>query len=252
MTIGHVVYGRGPVHAVVIHGWFYDWRVFEPMLAALDPAVFSLACMDCRGYGTSREMSGPFDMDTVAADALSLASHLQWERFSLVGHSMGGKAALRAAASEPVRIARILALAPVWAGRAPFDAETLGLFRGAVRDLDLRAAILHNGREGHVPSAWSRWMAQKSAEVSTVEAFAGYLESWALSDFSAEIRALPHEVLAVAGQADAGLPPQAIETTWIANLRNARLQILSECGHYPMIERPLALASIFEQFLQRE
>src|SRR5579863_3578299 len=73
MTIGHVVYGRGPVHAVVIHGWFYD----------------------CRGYGASREMGGPFDMDTVAADALSLASHLQWERFSLVGHSMGGKAALR-------------------------------------------------------------------------------------------------------------------------------------------------------------
>ena len=97
--IGHVVYGRGPVRAVVIHGWFYDWRVFEPMLPALDPEVFSLAFMDCRGYGSSRTMSGPFDIDTMAADSLSLASHLQWERFALVGHSMGGKAALRAAAS---------------------------------------------------------------------------------------------------------------------------------------------------------
>ena len=247
--IGHVVYGRGPARAVVIHGWFYDWRVFEPMLSALDPDVFSLAFMDCRGYGSSRTLSGPFDVETMAADALSLASHLEWERFALVGHSMGGKAALRAAAFEPHRVTRILALTPVWAGIAPFDAQTLGLFRGAVRDLDLRGMILHNEREGHVPAAWSRWMAQKSASASTIDAFGGYLESWALSDFSTAIRDLPHETLVVVGEADAGIPPQAAEATWIANLPHARLQILSGCGHYPMVERPLALAAIFEQFL---
>jgi len=122
MTIGHVVHGRGPVRAVVIHGWFYDWHVFEPMLPALDPAVFSLAFMDCRGYGSSRAMTGAFDIDTIAADALELASHLGWERFAVVGHSMGGKAALRVAANAPHRVTRILALTPVWAGAAPFDA----------------------------------------------------------------------------------------------------------------------------------
>jgi esterase len=252
MAIGHVVHGRGAVRAVVIHGWFYDWRVFEPMLPALDPEVFSLAFMDCRGYGSSRALRGAFDVDTMAADAVELASHLGWERFALVGHSMGAKAALRAAASAPSRVTRILALTPVWAGMAPFDAQTLEFFRGAVRDLDLRAAILHNSREGHVPSAWSRWMAQKSAETSTAAAFGSYLESWALSDFSQQIRDLPHEILAVVGAADAGLPPEAVKATWITHLRNVRLQVLSECGHYPMIERPLALASIFEQFLKRE
>jgi len=236
----------------VIHGWFYDWRVFESMLPALDPEVFSFAFMDCRGYGTSRAMRGPYDMETIAADALSLAWSLKWERFALVGHSMGGKAALLAAASEPLRVTRILALTPVWAGVAPFDAQTLELFLGAVRDLDLRAAILHNGRQGQVPSAWSRRMAQRSAEVSAMDAFGGYLQSWALGNFSDRVRDLPHEILAVAGGADAGLPPEAVEATWIANLPNARLRTLSECGHYPMIERPLALASIFEQFLKRE
>jgi esterase len=93
-------------------------------------------------------------------------------------------------------------------------------------------------------------MAQKSAEASTVDAFGGYLESWALSDFSEEIRDLRHEILAIAGAADAGLPPEAVKATWIAHLPNARLQVLGHCGHYPMLERPLALASIFEQFLK--
>jgi esterase len=252
MAIGHVVHGRGPVRAVVMHGWFYDWRVFEPMLPALDPEVFSLAFMDCRGYGSSRTLGGPFNVGTMAADAVDLASHLGWERFALVGHSMGGKASLRAAAAVPLRVTQILALAPVWAGKAPFDTETLALFRGAVRDINLRAVILGNGREGQVPPAWSRWMAQKSAEASTVEAFGDYLESWASSDFTEEIRELPHEILAVAGAADAGLPPEAVKATWIAHLPNARLQVLSDCGHYPMMERPLALASIFEQFLKKE
>jgi pimeloyl-ACP methyl ester carboxylesterase len=240
------------VRAVVMHGWFYDWRVFEPMLPALDPEVFSLAFMDCRGYGSSRTSHGPFNVGTMAADAVDLAAHLGWERFALVGHSMGGKASLRAAAAVPRRVTRILALAPVWAGSAPFDPETLGLFRGAVRDVDLRAAILRNGRDGQVPAVWSRWLAQKSAEASTVEAFGDYLESWALSDFSEEVRELPHEILAVAGAADAGLPPEAVKATWIAHLPNARLQVLSGCGHYPMMECPLALASIFEQFLKKE
>jgi pimeloyl-ACP methyl ester carboxylesterase len=63
---------------------------------------------------------------------------------------------------------------------------------------------------------------------------------------------LRHEILAIAGAADAGLPPEAVKATWIAHLPNARLQVLSDCGHYPMFERPLALASIFEQFLKKK
>jgi pimeloyl-ACP methyl ester carboxylesterase len=250
MTIGHIVHGRGPVRAVVLHGWFYDWRVFEPMLPALDPAVFSLAFMDYRGYGSSRTMTGAFDIDTIAADALELVSHLGWDRFALVGHSMGGKAALRLAANAPHRVTRILALTPVWAGAAPFDTQTLNLFRGAVGDVKLRAAILRQSTGGRLPVAWSRWLAEKSAESSTREAFGAYLESWALGDFADQIHGLPHETLVAVGAEDAGITVDAIKTTWMAGLPNARLQVLAECGHYPMLEQPLALAMIFERFLK--
>jgi len=236
------------VQAVVLHGWFYDGRVFEPMLPGLDPAVFSLAFMDCRGYGSSKAMSGAFDIDTIAADALQLASHLGWEKFAVVGHSMGGKAALRLAANAPERVTRILALTPVWAGGAAFDAQTFDLFRGAVRDVNLRAAILQHSTGGRLPAAWSRWLAEKSAEASTGEAFGAYLESWALGDFAGQVRGLPHETLVAVGAEDAGITADTVKTTWIACLPNARLRVLAECGHYPMLERPLALAALFDQF----
>jgi pimeloyl-ACP methyl ester carboxylesterase len=250
MTIGHVIYGQGPVRAVVLHGWFGDGRVFETMLPALDPDVFSLAFMDYRGYGASRHLPGPFNVDTIALDAEALVTQLGWQQFAVVGHSMGGKAALRLAANLGSRVTRILALTPVWAGAAPFDAQTLSLFRGAARDVNLRMTILNHSTGGRLPSVWLRAMAAQSIKASTMEAFAAYFESWALEDFAAEVHSLPQSTLVVAGAEDGGIPVQAVTATWMATLPNARLQVLAGCGHYPMLESPLALAAIFERFLR--
>lgn len=247
--IGHYIHGAGPVRVIVLHGWLGDWRVFEPMLAGLDPGQFSFAFMDARGYGQSSALPGPFDMATIAADALRLADHLGWDRFAVVGHSMGGKAALRVAVEAPGRVTRILALTPVWAGPAPFDADTLGFFRAAAGDLAVRAAILDQTTGGRLPKAWSQRQAAISAKVSTAEAFAAYLESWALDDFADEARRAPHDTLVVVGAHDGGVTEATVSATWLAGLTKARLEILPGAGHYPMLETPLSLSALFERFL---
>lgn len=246
--IGHVIHGSGPVRIIALHGWLGDWRVFEPMLPALDPEVFSIAFMDVRGYGASKAMPGPFDLEVVATDALDLADRLGWTSFGLIGHSMGGKAALRVATLAPERISRILALTPVWAGAAPFDSDALTFFRGAAGDLAIRTAILNNTTGDRYPTAWSRGLAVQSAEVSTAEAFAGYLESWAFSDFVAQARTVMHDVLVVVGAYDGSITEAVVGATWLAELANARLVVMPEAGHYPMLETPLALAAICEDF----
>src|SRR5258708_25011947 len=101
--IGHFIHGHGPDRALVLHGWFGDWRVFEPMLTALDESRFSFAFMDYRGYGMSKTLGGRFDIPTIASDAAALADYLKWETFSVVGHSLGGKAALRLSAGHSRR-----------------------------------------------------------------------------------------------------------------------------------------------------
>ena len=47
--------------------------------------------MDLRGYGGRKEVAGEFTMDEAAADAIALADELGWDRFSVVGHSMGAR-----------------------------------------------------------------------------------------------------------------------------------------------------------------
>jgi pimeloyl-ACP methyl ester carboxylesterase len=247
--IGHFIHGHGPERALVLHGWFGDSRVYEPMLTALDESRFSLAFMDHRGYGQSKQLGGPFNIATIASDAVALADHLGWNTFNLVGHSMGGKAALRLAADCMQRVRKVLAITPVWAGRVPFDDRALAMFRGAVQDVRLREAIIGDTAGGREPAVWARNLAAQSVRVSLQEAFGGYLESWALSDFAANVHGLPMPTRVVVGAHDSSITRDVVSVTWLANLPKASLDVLPECGHYPMLQTPLALARVFESFL---
>ena len=247
--IGHHIHGSGPRRAVLLHGWFGDGQVFAPVLPALDPQAFTLLIPDYRGYGASRGKEGPFDIATIASDVAELTRRLGWNHYAVIGHSMGGKAALRLALEEGERVTRILALTPVWAGPG-LDADGLAFFRQAVEDLEVRSTILDVSTGGRIPRAWSRSFARQSLAACTKAAYASYLESWAGEDFAAAAGRLTHEVLVVPGEHDGGIPPEAVRATWMAGLRNARLEVLPGCGHYPMVETPLALAVLVDGFLK--
>ena len=249
MMIGHFVHGFGPARVIALHGWFNDGEAFASLLPALDPNAVSIAFMDCRGYGRSRDRDGRFDMATIATDALALADQLGWDRFAMIGHSMGGKAALATAVAAPARVERICGITPVWAAPAPFDADTLGFFRSAAHSIEARQAILDNTTGGRLPSIWSCNGARRSAEVSTAEAFAGYLESWALDDFADAAAALRQPTLVIAGAHDTGVPEAWVRQSWLATLPQAELLVLPEAGHYPMDECPPILAATIMDFL---
>jgi pimeloyl-ACP methyl ester carboxylesterase len=196
----------------------------------------------------SKTLGGPFDIPTIASDAAALADRLEWETFNLVGHSMGGKAALRLAADHPRRVRRILAITPVWAGTVPFDQPTLAMFRNAVHDVRLREVIIAGSAGGREPAVWAKNIAARSLQVSLPEAFGGYLESWATSDFASEVDRLPIATRVVIGAHDGSITRDVVAATWL-NLPNVSLDVLPEAGHYPMLQTPTALASVVESFL---
>ena len=138
-TIGHRRHACNPVKIVGLHGWCGDSRIFDAILPALDPAAYSLAFVDHRGYGAWEEQPGPFDI--AANDAARLADDLGWPDYPDIGQSIGGKAALALAILYGARVSRILAPSPVWARPGP-GAEALAFFRHAITDIDARSAIL--------------------------------------------------------------------------------------------------------------
>lgn len=244
-----VIVGSGPTKVIVLHGWFGSASAWRPFAEAVDPENFTYAFMDYRGYGTRIQEAGVYSIEEIAADALALADSLGWERFSLVGHSMGGKAVQRVLSLAPSRVEKIVAVTPVPASGVPFDDGTWAFFSAAKDDINVRQAIIDNTTGCRQSKAWVKKLARHSWEHSTPFAFSTYLQAWAKGDFSKEIQGNPVPLKVIVGEHDPALTADVMKHTFLQWYPNARLEVLPEAGHYPMDETPVALATSVERFL---
>jgi len=251
VIVGHTLYGRGSEGVIVCHGWFGDSRVFDPMLPWLDADTFTYAFVDYRGYGKSKSMSGGYTVGEIASDVLALADSLRWARFHVIGHSMGGKVVQRVALNAPDRVKSGIAVTPVPACGARFDDQTYQMFAGAPESDEKRYGITDFSVSGRLTPRWVQSIVRASRETSTVEAFRGYLPSWAREDFSAEAEGLKTPMRVIVGEFDPKLSPEVMRETFLAWYPNAELQVIGNCGHYPMQEAPVRLATLIEEFLGR-
>jgi pimeloyl-ACP methyl ester carboxylesterase len=248
---GYLQLGYGPRKVVALNGWFgssYDWGT---MVDGLDLEAFSFVFFDYRGYGRSMHVDGKFNFEEAADDVLRLADHLRWERFSMLGHSMGGVAMQRVLLAAPDRIERMLAVAAVPACSSRMDAQRLSMFESAVADVQKREAIINFSTGDRLPKAWVARMAQHSCAMSAPNAFASYLTEWATNDFSERVQGNPTPVKVIIGEHDPTLTADLMSRTWLAWYPNSDFETLANCGHYPMNEVPLALAASVQEFLRQ-
>jgi pimeloyl-ACP methyl ester carboxylesterase len=251
MPLGYAQFGQGPHRVIALHGWFGDQTSFDPMRDALSGDEFSYVFPACRGYGASKHLAGDYSMAEISRDVLVLADSLGWQRFSLVGHSMGGKAVQRILADAPSRVQRIVAVTPVPASGAPMPDEVDALFSGAARNLENRRTIIDFSTGNRLSKTWINHLARYSADMSTVEAFAGYFQAWSKGDFSAEIAGNPVPIKAIVGEHDSSLTAEVMNATYATWYPNAEVEVMPNACHYPMNETPVALSSAMEAFLRR-
>jgi pimeloyl-ACP methyl ester carboxylesterase len=247
-----VTVGSGEHHVLALHGWFGSARGWGSLPDYLDGSAYTYVFMDLRGYGGRQQVAGDFTMQEAAADGLALADELGWDRFSVIGHSMSGQAIQHVLLQAPGRARRLVALNPVPATGVPFDADGWALFSGATASRDHRAAIINFSTGSRLPAAFVDHVVQHSLDHSAAEAFGAYLESWAKTDFSDQVKGNQATVKVIIGEHDPALPAPVMEQTWMAFYPNAELEVLPNAGHYPMYETPAALAASIEEFLGRD
>jgi pimeloyl-ACP methyl ester carboxylesterase len=250
MTIAYQTIGSGPSRVLVLHGWLGDERIFEPLRPSLSTDEFTYCCPAYRGFGTSRAIAGRYTMDEIAEDAIAVADALGWDRFALIGHSMGGMAIQNVLRKAPDRVRGLVAVTPVPASGVPLEGEALALFEGAATDIAKREAIIDFSTGNRLSKTWIRRIARLSWESADPAAFAAYLTAWTRTDISAAIKGLPTRVLAIVGENDPSLTPDVMRATYLASYSNAALEVLANCGHYPMDEVPVDLATVIERFLR--
>ena len=112
MTLHFERVGDGPP-VVVLHGLFGSGRNWLTVARRLSDR-YTLYLVDLRNRGRSLHLESMTYTDMIA-DVRALVDELGLQDFVLVGHSMGGKAAMTMALNDPRGIARLVCadIAPV-------------------------------------------------------------------------------------------------------------------------------------------
>lgn len=93
---------------LALHGWLDNAASFEPLAPLL--SNLDILALDLPGHGLSdhRPAGQHYHFVDFVADVIAAADAIGWERFSLLGHSMGAGIASLIAASFPERVERLV------------------------------------------------------------------------------------------------------------------------------------------------
>lgn len=122
----------GGIRVLALHGWLDNAASFVPLAAHL-PGL-DLVALDLPGHGHSAHLPAGTQYNTPGAicHVLDVADALGWDRFILLGHSMGAGIASLTAAAAPERVERLIAIEALGGLRGP-ENETAQRLRDHVR-----------------------------------------------------------------------------------------------------------------------
>ena len=100
----------GAPRVLALHGWLDNAASFLPLAPCL--GGIELVAIDMPGHGRSAHLPAGADYSFAGALAnlLDVADALGWDRFAVLGHSMGGAIGSLLAAACPERVTRLLAI----------------------------------------------------------------------------------------------------------------------------------------------
>ena len=241
--------GEGDHAVVCLHGWFGSADGWGYLPEVVDRSRFTYVFPEMRGYGERRDETGEYTMREYATDALAVADGLGLDRFSVVGHSMGGKAAASLLAQAGDRVRALVGISPVPPAPVPLDEDGRDLFFGAPEHDRNRRAIIDLTTGGRSSGAWLDDMVAFSRSASTEEASAGAVRSWVGDDYLAEVGRPDTPIACIVGETDPAMSADVMRQSWMQIYPNVTLVELASCGHYPMHEAPVWLATQVEAFL---
>lgn len=164
--------GRSGPRVIALHGWLDNVLSFQPMFGHLDG--LQLVCLDFPGHGDSppRADAARYHFDDYVFDVLAAADALGWERFHLLGHSLGGAVATVLTAGCPERVESLSVIEGLGPLTAPPDRTAEGWRKAihASRDrprrvhADRAAAIDARTRNSDLPRTAAELLAERGLE----------------------------------------------------------------------------------------
>ena len=236
------LHGASGEPLVLVHGYTGDISDWEHQISAF-AASHRVLVMDHRGHGRSgapRDRAS-YTIERMAGDVEALAAHAGFERYHLVGHSLGGMVAQEIALRSAQRLLTLTledTMHDFAIGRSePVRAYFAARVRLAEEQgMQAIAALPAPPRPRHHPRERFAHERARLARMP-VDGFAGAWEALCRWPGTAQrAHAIRTPTLVIHGELDAVV---AAGSRWLAEaIPGARLEVVPEAGHSPQLERP--------------
>ena len=252
-----------PLNVIFVHGWGCGWQDWSDVSSLL-PASVQIGFAKLPGSLDALPLEGAISLSDCAAHVIAQANDLGFDRFALVGHSMGARIAIELAANWQGRVSHLLLLDGSNVPEDPDEAvarlaEQLaqqgqqGWAEAAVEsmmvdnlDREQRHALVNRAAQYPVDVLLAYYCAMAAWDrdnfVSAVEQLTcpvTILQSTSLDEYEVRRPATTHPSSLWLDALRAGVP-------W------AVIKLVPDTGHFLMLEDPQLIADVVDEILQVE
>lgn len=248
----------GASTVLLLHGFAADKEHWLDLFPFLDEAGYQFFAPDLPGFGANfPDPEAQLDAASIAKQMRSFARQAGLVSFHLVGHSIGAIVAASYAYASPTEVASLTLIEP------------LGFTAPVESDLDRQLKNRRNPLLIGNPAAYDQLLAYVTVKPPAMpparkrrraEALANqreyYQQVWSkmlegergkLLDLV--LPELKKRTLGVFGARSKVVNPQAGKMLEI-RMQDARVAVIPDCGHWPMVEKPKELAELLVSFFK--
>ena len=257
IEIYYEIHGTGEP-LVLISGLGYSMWQWHKMVPYLSQH-FKVITFDNRGVGKSDKPAGPYTASMLAADTAGLLNGLGIAKAIIMGHSMGGFIAQAFALEFPERVSKLVLASTNFGGphHIPVTAEAMAVLTDMKSDpvTRFKNGLIVSTAPGFAeknPDMIQEWLSWRIANPLDMTGYQAQLQiGLALMPeaecFEHKLDQITAPALILFGTHDKVVPPANADLL-NSRLRNSRIVILSDAGHFFPIEVPEMAAKAVIQF----
>ncbi len=252
-----------------LHGLMSHRGVWSRTMESLKQD-FHCVAIDYLGFGDSdKPKDDDYTIAKQAERALKVANHFGFDKFILVGHSMGGQIATYLAATlAPNRVNKLVSVDGVVTGKLSYRAGTLNrslIVAGEIIPAIYKLAIkLFNSSKSfscwgfkiwfHKPEdlPFDSWKLDRDKAIDHANAYSTP-KAWRslnATDLTLMLKNVAVPTLVIFGEQDGTVPVEQAHI-FKAQVPSAQLVLVQNCGHFPMYEKFDEYIVPLEAFLRK-
>lgn len=250
VRLAYTLCGQG-AGVVFLHGWMCDRTFWQRQCRELADRHFRCLAMDFRGHGDSEVPAGGYSIEQLSDDISAAMAALEFGPAVIVGHSMGGMVAQHICLERPEQTAALVLVATIAS-----DAEDRLISKRIAADTSrmgfARAFDLHFDAwfAPGAPQSVRGWVKRRMRSTPD-EVGLELVGAYSRFDLTGRLGGIRRPALVIGTRSDDSAPPA--QSRHLAELiPDARLALIEDCGHFPMLEKPESLSRALLPFLEAQ